>query len=256
MQLNLKGTDLGNIFVQKNVATVTSHCPIHGAYRALAVKHANGEVHSWPCPKCQEEARKAEESRIRVMQEDPALILRHKQEAAHVPAKYLDYSFGNFPVNENNEEVLEEVGAFIKSDYISLVILGPTGTGKTSLACSCIRLALQKGLSAFWAKESEVLGDIKDTFSKAYLSERDVIKRYSAYDLLVIDEVGLAKSSEYNSAALTEIIDNRSNAKLKTIFLGNMSDDDYRVHFNDQCRSRLHQDALFLGLAGNDMRLK
>ena len=205
-------------------------------------------------PYAQRKRRAEEEAHVQTLRNDPAVILQDKLLDSRVPSRYLDYSFGNFPVQEGTYEAHQGSLNFLRGKYLSLVLLGPTGLGKTSLAISVIRLAVQKGMTALFCKEAALLDEIKSTFSGGRESSQDVIKRFSRYGLLVIDEVGLSEWSQFDTATMTTIIDNRSANNLKTIFLGNLTTDQYSKHFNDQCISRLHQDADFYTLSGNDMR--
>ena len=251
----LEGPDLGTVMKKNNVKFNFFDCPECGRrYRALQVIHSDGLEHHWDCPQCSEKRRAYEEAHVQMLRNDPAVLLREKMIDARIPARYLDYSFGNFPVQEGTYEAHQGALNFLCGKYLSLVLLGPTGLGKTSLAISVVRLAVQKGMTALFCKEAALLDEIKSTFSGGRESSQDVIRRFSKYDLLVIDEVGLSDWSLFDAATMTTIIDNRSANNLKTVFLGNLTTDQYAKHFNDQCISRLHQDADFYILSGKDMR--
>lgn len=251
----LEGTNLGYEMKKNNVKFNFFDCPDCGErYRALQVIRADGSEHHWDCPKCSDRRRAEEEAHVQTLRNDPAVILRESLLDAKIPLRYLDYSFGNFPVQEGTYEAYQGSQEFLGSTFLSLFLLGPTGLGKTSLAISVLRLAVQKGKTARFCKEAALLDEIKSTFSGGRESSQEVIRRYSRYGLLVVDEVGLSDWSAFDAATMTTIIDNRSANNLKTVFLGNLTTDQYAKHFNDQCISRFHQDADFYILSGKDMR--
>jgi DNA replication protein DnaC len=251
----LEGTDLGNAMKKSNISFATFTCEKCGhAYKAMQVKFKDGTMHHAPCPRCEEKSRKEEEERIVQMEADPAVILRKKLVNAQVPTKYLDYRFGNFPMQKGTLEAYQGSQSFLSSKYLDLVLLGPTGLGKTSLAVSVIRHALQKGKTARFVKEASLLDEIKGSFSKRGESSEEIVDRYSRYDVLVIDEVGLAEWSDFDATKMTTLIDNRNSYLRKTVLMGNLTEAGYRAHFNDQCISRLHQDADFYILKGQDLR--
>jgi DNA replication protein DnaC len=77
-------------------------------------------------------------------------------------------------------------------DYMTkqqnIVWLGPTGCGKTGLATSFLLQALDRGYRGAFITFPELIGEL--FASLADRSEQKVLRRYAAYDCLVIDEVG------------------------------------------------------------------
>lgn len=252
----LDGTEVGKAMKKSGVSFGTFSCETHGNYRAMCVTFEDGTHHHAPCPKCEDKRRAEEESRIQTIMRDPAVILRESMISSQVPPSCLDYRFGNFPVQQGTLEAYQGAQSFLGSKYLDLVLLGPTGLGKTSLAISIIRHALQKGKTARYAKEAALLDEIKNSFNSRGESADEIVARYSRYDVLVIDEVGLGAWSEFDATKMTTLIDNRNTYFKKTIFLANLTEAGYKAHFNDQCLSRLHQDADFYFLIGDDLRYK
>ena len=69
-------------------------------------------------------------------------------------------------------------------------------------------------VSIHYTTETQLLRALKTTFSrKDGPTEQDIINRMSKVDVLVLEEVGMAKDSEYNLTALQEIIDARHRSK-------------------------------------------
>lgn len=250
----LEGTDVGRAMAKSNVTFGFFNCEEHGQYRAMCVKFQDGTDHHAPCPKCEEKRRAAEEARIQMLMKDPDLVLREAMIAAQVPPRYLDWSFGNFPVQDGTLEAYQGAKDFLGSKFLDLVLLGPTGLGKTSLAVSIIRLALQRGMTARFVKEAALLDEIKSSFNNRGETSDEILARYSRYDVLVIDEVGLGEWSSFDATKISTLIDNRSSYFRKTVFLTNLDEGGYRKHFNDQCISRLHQDGDFYMMNGRDLR--
>jgi DNA replication protein DnaC len=77
-------------------------------------------------------------------------------------------------------------------DYIAksqnLIWVGPTGCGKTGLATSFLVQAIQRGYTGRYILFAELIAELFR--SGADHSETQVLKRYLAYDCLLIDEVG------------------------------------------------------------------
>jgi DNA replication protein DnaC len=189
--------------------------------------------------------------------EDPEIILAKKIEEAGIPKNYRDSSFESYSIGSYSDprsEVKRECQQFLQTDKKNLVILGTTGVGKTHLASAMIRESLKRGKSAKYIKEGALLRLIKSTFGQKGKTEQTIIDEFAAYDLLVIDEIGLSPWSEYNSQAITDIIDDRSNNGGKTVYLGNLDAETFKQHFNDQCLSRINSRKIILGLNTADYR--
>jgi DNA replication protein DnaC len=77
-------------------------------------------------------------------------------------------------------------------DYMTkqrgVILLGPTGCGKTGLATSFLLQAIDRGYRGYFITFPELIQELFQ--SQADRSERKVLRRYLAYDCLVIDEVG------------------------------------------------------------------
>jgi DNA replication protein DnaC len=77
-------------------------------------------------------------------------------------------------------------------DYINqnrnLIWVGPTGCGKTGLATGFLIQAIQRGYTGRYVLFAELIGELFR--SVADHSEPQILKRYLAYDCLLVDEVG------------------------------------------------------------------
>jgi len=77
-------------------------------------------------------------------------------------------------------------------DYIlksqNVIWLGPTGVGKTGLATAFLLQAIDRGYRGYFTTFPDLIAEL--FASLADRSERKVLRRYAAYDCLVVDEVG------------------------------------------------------------------
>jgi len=81
-------------------------------------------------------------------------------------------------------------------DYIpksqNLIWLGPTGCGKTGLATSFLIQAIQRGHTGRFVLFPNLIAELFR--AAADHSEQQVLKRYLAYDCLLVDEVGYVET--------------------------------------------------------------
>jgi DNA replication protein DnaC len=144
-----------------------------------------------------------------------------------------------------------------------LFLLGPPGVGKTHLAVAALRRVVgEKGGRGVFYDTRELLRVIRKTYDPVSRStEGAVLDPVVSADLLVLDDLGAEKTSEWVEETLNYIVNERYSRKRLTIFTSNydISDDatdpdslQARVGF--RMYSRLHEMCEFLHLDGADYR--
>jgi DNA replication protein DnaC len=98
-----------------------------------------------------------------------------------------------FPFHEqpnlNKNRIL---GIYDSFDYMSkrenIILIGPTGTGKTGLATAFLIKAINQGYNGRFIEFAELIGLLYE--SRGAFFENKLIKQFAAYDCLLIDEMG------------------------------------------------------------------
>jgi DNA replication protein DnaC len=115
-------------------------------------------------------------------------ILRRKRAHIPEPLEIETYPFQRQP-KLNRHKIMSLYDGF---DYMekhrNIIFLGPTGCGKTGLATSFLLHAIDQGYRGYFTSFANLVAELYA--SLADRSENTVIRRYAAYDCLVIDEVG------------------------------------------------------------------
>lgn len=101
-----------------------------------------------------------------------------------------------------------------------LVLVGPTGCGKTGLGTSFLVNAINKGYRGYFIEFNTLMGQLYR--SRADHSERKLLKRLGDYDVLLIDELGYKGGEEEATGLFLDLIKLRAkrNATILTSQLG------------------------------------
>lgn len=236
--------------------SITCHCKIHGDYHPLIAKHPT-------CPECGIAAIEAEKEKIRRKWNEESELKWYA--AAGLPALHLNSGFKNYRTELSGQIYAKTVAEdyckkLLKDHYGNLVILGTTGTGKTHLACAIARCVMhiepgKKPLFAKYTISAEIVSEVLDAYSRKGDSKASTLQRYASYDLLIIDECGLAdNSNEHQVQALHSVLYERYNAMKPTIIISNLKLDDIKAHLGDRIVSRLKENGTLLKCVWADQR--
>ena len=101
-----------------------------------------------------------------------------------------------------------------------LLLWGGVGTGKTYMAACIANALLDKGVTVMMTNFSRVLSDLPGMFS----GERNrYLDSFNRYRLLIIDDFGVERSSEFALEQVFNIIDGRTRARLPLIVTTNLT---------------------------------
>jgi len=176
--------------------------------------------------------------------------------ACHVPERYLNCSFENFDTNDNNRSVFKTLSE-VKNITDTIYLSGTVGTGKTHLSVALARnIRTSQIEKANFQPATSVLLQLRAGFGKdSNISERDSLKCYQKNEVLIIDDLGAEKLTDYVIQAWYSIIDYRYSNMLPTVITSNLSVADLAVRFGDRIASRIASGNV-LTLRGSDRRLE
>jgi len=89
----------------------------------------------------------------------------------------------------------------------NIIITGPTGVGKTYLACTLANSACRQGFSALYVRAPRLFQDM--ALAKADGTYPKLMNKLTKTKVLVIDDLGLAPLSDAERRDLLEIIEDR-----------------------------------------------
>jgi DNA replication protein DnaC len=137
----------------------------------------------------------------------------------------------------------------------SLMMLGETGTGKTFTAYGALRALGASGVTLSW--KFVAAADLYARMRPRHgVDSESVFEEYATTPLLVVDDIGAAKGSEWVEEVNYRLVNHRYDRMLPTIITSNLGVTELRGRLGDRVASRLNEMADRVVLDGGDRRRK
>ncbi|GMO51772.1 MAG: ATP-binding protein [Treponemataceae bacterium] len=254
----------GEIIGREELPEQEYTCEKHGKYRGKPVKFMLfGQVHDPICPQClaEDEAKTAEEERKKAEKRKETERV-NRLTGLNIGKIFWNESFETF--NAYTPELRHHLSICVDfaKDHKGrkLVMLGNNGTGKNHLAASILKVT---GGVIHKIYEIELMFD--QTFS-GEIHKWEIIKRLCETEMLVIDEIGRSKASDFELNWLSYVIDKRHENYRPLVLISNK-------HLKDDCPhggcpdclqnfmgndilSRITENGLIMEFTGDDYRRK
>lgn len=190
-------------------------------------------------------------------------------EAARIPCRYKGCSLGNYQPAANKGSQLRAFNyAFrLAREYPSvdrgLLFMGTCGVGKTHLSVAILReLIEKKGVNCLFYEFGSLLKEIQNSYNPvSQTSELTVLAPIIEAEVVVLDELGATKPTDWVRDTMMQIINARYNDKKLTIFTTNYMDtraapatETLEDRIGTRLRSRLYEMCKTVVVEGEDFR--
>jgi DNA replication protein DnaC len=144
------------------------------------------------------------------------------------------------------------------TDRQNVLLTGPTGVGKTWLACALAHQACRQGHSAYYVRLPRLLNEL--SIGRADGRYVKLLKQLARIDTLLIDDWGLAVFDDEHRRDVLEVLDDRHGVK-STIVTSQLPVEHWHAAIGnatlaDAILDRLVHNAHQLNLRGDSMRKK
>lgn len=239
---------------------MTSQCGVCGSGQKVIVNPGTLTVIGY-CPVCNEkEEKKKELTELQAAKNRIAGRIDFYLRKRGVPKRFLNAGISDFP----------RLWQKLKESTEGMFLTGSRGVGKTHLAVALMReimlnippanysgtykIDVQK--MPLFISVPELLLEIRDTYGNNEISEKEVIDKYSWVDMLILDDLGVEKTSDWVLQTLYTIMDRRYREELRTIITSNLSIQEIQEKLDDRIASRIVGMCKVCILQGKDRRLQ
>lgn len=189
-------------------------------------------------------------------------------DAARLPRRYSECSLQNYYPCEGVGSQLKAFNYAFRliREYPAtdrgLLFMGPVGIGKTHLAVAILRGLVEKGFGGLFYEFGSLLKTIQDSYNPiSQTSEMKVLAPVYQAEILILDELGASKPTDWVRDTMMQIINTRYNDKRMTIFTTNYLDarrnekeETLEDRIGVRLRSRLFEMCRTVSMDGDDYR--
>ena len=180
---------------------------------------------------------------------------------SNINKRFINKNFSNYKTFDNITIKAKQIAIdYAENIYAHLAFgtnlviegLGKVGTGKTHLACSIAHSAIEQGVPTKFINVVSMISELKES-----INIPQFIKSYADIDLLIIDDLGKEKNSEFVSRTVYQIINIRYEKEIPTIITTEGAMSTMTSHYKEKgnaIQSRIAENYILITLNGEDYR--
>lgn len=183
-------------------------CGVCRKRKQIRIKIAGSE-RIVPCI-CQCRADEIEKERQKDEYEQRMYAIRRLKDASMMASKFRDANFSKYKIREENREAYKMAKNYVKrfcemkEKNQGLLLYGPVGTGKSFTAACIANALLEQNITVIMTSFVKILQDIQGTGN-----ESNYIHVLNSASLLIIDDLGAERNTDYALEKVYNVIDSR-----------------------------------------------
>ena len=167
----------------------------------------------------------------------------HRWQDANIPHPEAPRTIANFTSRTGTETALAAVSNFMQyGGPPILMLVGAPGSGKSHLLEAIARDAMGRNQLVRYDTAADFLERLRHTYSgPQYEDLSDLVDWYQSRSLVLLDDLGAEKSTDWAAEHLTSFIDKRMRDRRRMVIATNCTEADMAERLGERLRSRLYQ---------------
>jgi DNA replication protein DnaC len=186
-------------------------------------------------------------------------------ERANIPRRYRHCSFANFRAYNDSLKRAVALSCRVVNEFPfdrGVLLIGLPGVGKTHLAVATLKAWIEKGGTGLFYTTIDLMSALRGTYSGSEsMSEAEMLDKVTRVDLLVLDELGRERVTEWRDEILHLIVNARYSHRRTTLFTTNFdigadpqNPEGLQARVGFRIYSRLHEMCEFVHVDAADFR--
>lgn len=169
----------------------------------------------------------------------------------------IDPMYGASPraIMERNFQTCRKYALYFTPNAGNLLFVGGTGLGKTFLSACIARAVADRGYSVAYETAAHLFGNLEQARFNPTEDSRREAEKYTACDLLILDDLGTEMPGQFVTAALYSLLNDRILAGKPMVISTNLNVEEMSRRYSPQIASRLHGGFTRLTFVGEDIRV-
>ena len=169
----------------------------------------------------------------------------------------IDPMYGASPrtIMERNFQTCRKYAMYFGQNAGNLLFVGGTGLGKTFLSACIARTVADRGFSVAYETSAHLFGNLEQARFNPTEDSRREAEKYTACDLLILDDLGTEMPGQFVTAALYSLLNDRILAGKPMVISTNLNVEEMSRRYSPQIASRLHGGFTRLTFVGEDIRV-
>ena len=200
-------------------------------------------------------------------------------ESAGIPSRYKSCDFSTYVTSAGDSLAVARLTVEKWADQYplektGLLLVGPSGVGKTHLSVAALKKLIKKGTHCLFSDYRELLKQIQNSYNQSsQITELDLLRPIFETEVLLLDDLGAVRPSEWVWDTVSIILNARYNEKRTTIVTANFvneaahssetnttkragREETLGDRIGERMRSRLHEMCRIVEINGRDFRQK
>lgn len=181
--------------------------------------------------------------------------IEHSLVESNIGERFISRTFGSFEKSRSEsayKQAIEYAGNFEEYNKAGkgLIFMGNVGTGKTHLAAAIAHHLAERGVGVKFGNITDIFQSLRSEFG----SDEDTLKDLKKMPLLVIDDLGKERDTEWQKETIYSIVNYRYERALPMIFTTNLTAAELSSRLGEATMSRVREVCRPVIMTGTDYR--